>query len=126
MRFSARWAVRREVTASSAHRALARELLLFRSLLGRQSGREPAVPAAQERGRVLHSMSIEVQHRTGACVLALSSTVGDDLLARRKLFDPDEDLAQRNAERTFDVALVILILTAYIDPDGLAFLDLLD
>ena len=79
-------------------------VLLDRCFFGGQIRGYPTVPAAEKSGRFLDAMSIEVQHRTGACVLLLSSTVGDDLLVRRKLFEARDDLAERHVVRALDVA----------------------
>jgi len=51
----------------------------------REAGFLPSVPSAEESGSVLDAVSIEVEHRTGACMLVESSTVRYEELVRRKL-----------------------------------------
>src|SRR6185436_12861789 len=99
--------------------------LLFLTDVGlcRQPQGRPLIPAAEEGGGVLDAMSIEFLHRTGACVLVLSSTVGDDHALRRNLLEPLDELTLRDADRTFDVAGVVRLFRTHVDEDGLLFFD---
>src|SRR5213594_210999 len=78
----------------------------------------PRVPSPEEGGRVLDSVSIHVQHRTGARMLVLSSTVGNQELLRGKISESQRQLAQRNVDRSRDVALVVRLLRADVDVDS--------
>src|SRR4051794_20282699 len=98
------------------------KLFLLRSGFVGEVLRLPLVPAAEERGRVLHTVIIEVQHRTGACVLVHSSTVGDDHRLGRNLLETLNQLATRDAQRTFDMTLLVRFLRADIDEYGLVVL----
>src|SRR6266545_2531280 len=77
----------------------------------------PRIPAADEGGGVLDSVSIEVEHRTGACMLVLSSTVGDQKLFRGEISQPGQKLAERNIDRSRDMALVVRLFRADVDID---------
>src|SRR2546430_495252 len=94
---------------------LVRVLRRLHQRLGRQIGLLPCIPAAQQRGSVLDSLSIEVEHRTGACVFIRSSTVSDQELLLRESLEVRGKLSQREVQRPFDVLDVELVLRADID-----------
>src|SRR5260370_15841024 len=83
----------------------------------------PPIPAAEEGGRVLHSVSIQIQHRTGARMLGRSGTVGNDELSGRTLLQPGHELGTRNAQSSLDVADVVLLFRPNVDVNGLPFFD---
>src|SRR5438128_6375900 len=78
-------------------------LLLLLRYRDRQVRVLPAIPAAEERGGVLDSVSIHVQHRTGACVLRLSGTIGDQEFLLRQVFPTLGQIAERNVDGSANV-----------------------
>src|SRR5438477_5830613 len=110
---------------SSLARLRIEALLLRRSSFvryHRQSGVFPALPSAQKRSRVLDSVSIEIQHRTGACMLGLSRTVSNQELAAREVFVVRRELAERNADCARKVAFVERLFRTDVDVDRLFLL----
>src|SRR5438270_10802363 len=85
----------------------------------RETGVLPSVPSAEQGGGVLDSVSVEVEHRTGACMLVESSTVRYEELVRGQTREVVRQLAQRDVDGPRDVALVVLILRPDVDPDRL-------
>src|SRR5258708_4081840 len=112
------------------------DLVLLRDggcvVFGRQIGRFPGVPAAEECCRVLDSVTVQVEHRPGARVFLGSSTVGDQELVLRQfalgglLFEVRLEVRQGVVDCTLDVLEVELVLAAAADPYGLPVLYHLD
>src|SRR5258708_11394220 len=100
-----------------------------RIAFGRQIGRLPGAPAAEECCRVLDSVTVQVEHRPGARVLVHSSTVRDQELVPRKfalgglLFEVGLEVRERIVDRALDVLELELVLAADVDPHGLPVLD---
>src|SRR2546430_301993 len=101
-------------------------LRLLDARLGRHVRSLPTAPAAQQRGRVFNALFVEIQHRTGACMLFYSGTVGDQELVFRQLLQPRRNLAQRDVDGAFDVLQIVLVFAADVDVDGLLRRDQLD
>src|ERR1043166_1091237 len=83
----------------SARIAPGRRGLLLRCRFGWELCVLPTVPSAEEGCRVLDSVSIHVQHRTGARMLGVSSTVRDVVLAERQVLPSRRKLLKRDVDR---------------------------
>ena len=87
--------------------------LLFRFVFrfGGAGGFDPRVPSAFQSAHLLVAFVEEHLRHTGASVLARSGTVDDDLAVARNLTQARFDFVHRNAHRTFDFNLTVVVRT---------------
>jgi hypothetical protein len=90
-----------------------------------KAGLYHCVIAAQDRGSVFETLSLEIEHRTGARVFGRSRAVGGDHFVARQFINMSQNLGRRNQPRAFDVTQFISRLAAHIDNNHIVARDLI-
>jgi hypothetical protein len=86
----------------------------------RTSGLGPGVQPTLQTRHLRETLSLQLEHSTGARMFGGSGAVGDDQFILGQLAGARADIGERNRDRALGVARVLRILGADVDQHGLA------